>query len=130
MRKLVKPIVSAILVTAVVASSLFCCCVGKLAHAASLKNTTAQACCHGDKASDHKDTKPCNCGAMNSAPADVVQLSAIIAPVHVDSFYSHVAVIAFQQTVRIASLRTDYGGASPGQSSSVPLFLQYRSIRI
>jgi hypothetical protein len=130
MNKMLKPFAAVIVIAAVVASSIFCCCLGKLAHAASLKNTTAQACCHGDKASDHKDTKPCNCGSMNSAPADVVQLSATIAPVFADSFYSHMAVIVFQQTVRIASSRTDYGGASPGQYSSVPLFLQYRSIRI
>lgn len=129
MSKVLKPLTAVFVIAAIVASAIFCCCAGILDQAHSLKNTATSGCCDSDKSSHQNDSQTCNCSLTKFITADA-QLSAVVAPSLSNAFYPHEVILAFQQTVRIASLRTDYGGAPPGPLYSVPLFLQYRSIRI
>ena len=130
MKKILGPLITGAVVAAVVASALLCCCVGNIAQAHSLKTAAAPASCQGDRSSHQKDAMPCDCCSVKAVPAEVSQLSAVVAPSFSKVFYPHEAMLAFGQSVRIASSRTAYGGTPQGRLCSVPLYLQDRSLRL
>jgi|GEM_PF-4791240 len=130
MKKFFKPFIMAFLVVAVGASAVFCCCIEKLAQAQTHQNVVARACCHGDRAADHKNAKPCHCALTKFGIAEVEQGAFTMAAGISHAFHAPAVAMVGRSLFQAAVLRVAYGGAPPGRLSSVPLYLQQHSLRL
>ena len=130
MKRFLKPLIALVVVAAVAVSAVFCCCIEKLAQTYSLSSPATHDCCQDDRSTPQKDTKPCSCSLTKAATAEGGQVSAVAASSLSNALWLHAAVVEPEQPFQIALLRTAYGGDSPGQTHSFPLYLRYRAIRL
>ncbi|MBF0331479.1 MAG: hypothetical protein HQL17_06040 [Candidatus Omnitrophica bacterium] len=111
-------------------SALACCCLGKLVHAKGFVKTASHACCNSGKAdSSSKRTGSDGCPHAQASVAMTVGGIDVSFDLAKDIHFSNM-VGSLQAYVQPVFLQLAYGAAPPGRGSSVPLYLQYRVIRI
>ncbi len=128
MMKSLKTYIVVFLIAAVGASAVFCCCIEKLAQAHAVKRSAAASCCHGDKASDEKDAKPCTCSFKKFGIAEIEAVGAATVVFLAHGSALDAVLVGVDPLFQVARLSTAYGGAPPGSRHALPFYLQYHTL--
>lgn len=129
MNKNLKNFIVGIVTTAVVSSALFCCCFLTPAQA-SVGVKAEAACCDNESTHPAQQEKSCDCGLKKLGIAEYASFSSSLVSAVFNIVSVPPTIWTFAQTQRIAAIKTDYGGSSPGGTGQGPLYLRFCTFRI
>ncbi len=131
MKKTLRTLMAGVVVATVVASTLFCCCTGKMLRVAAASGKALQSCCSANSVDGIRAAAaPCSCSSLNNTPKDLVSAGVVAVPFVQKVPGSFIAFIAPEGCFQVAILKAADTSPPLLKSYSDPLYIQLHNLRL